>query len=39
LVKPTASVEANPVVLIVATAVFEEVQVAVLVRLAVLPSV
>jgi len=39
LLEPTASVEARPVVLMVATAVFEEAQVAVPVRLAVLPSV
>ena len=39
LVEPVASVEAKPELLMVATAVFEEAQVAVLVRLAVLPSV
>jgi len=39
LVEPVASVEARPALLIVATAVLEEAQVAVLVRLAVLPSV
>jgi len=39
LVEPTASALAKPELLMVATAVFEEAQVAVLVRLAVLPSV
>ena len=39
LVEPTANVEAKPELLIVATAVFEEAQVADVVRLAVLPSV
>jgi len=39
LVEPAASVEARPELLIAATAVFEEAQAAVLVRLAVLPSV
>ena len=39
LVDPVARVEAKPELLMVATAVFEEAQVAVLVRLAVLPSV
>ena len=39
LVEPVASVEAKPEVEMVATAVFEEAQVAVLVRFAVLPSV
>ena len=38
LVEPAATAVASPVVLMVATAVFEEAQVAVLVRLAVLPS-
>jgi len=39
LVKPVASVAARPELLIVATVVFEEAQVAELVRFAVLPSV
>jgi len=39
LVEPVASVEARPALLIVATAVLEEAQVAVPVRFAVLPSV
>ena len=39
LVEPIASALATPELLIVATAVFEELQVAELVRLAVLPSV
>jgi hypothetical protein len=39
LVEPVASVEAKPELLMVATAAFEETQVAELVRLVVLPSV
>ena len=39
LVEPVARVEAKPELLMVATAVFEEAQVAVPVRFAVLPSV
>ena len=39
LVEPAASAEARPELLMVATAAFEEAQVATVVRLAVLPSV
>jgi len=39
LVEPAPNAAARPIVLMVATAVFEEAQVAVPVRLAVLPSV